>query len=502
MARAEMCMRLHFKPEIYRYYTGDYKYTHQICKADDLKNFEQLNLLVETYFTRLASYITDINLIEYLQSAIDSKYHEIRSFNRQNKLKKWVKFNVGLTSILDRIYANLNHQVPSHAQRTFKDIQSVIKRLGDLLLCLDGSDFNDLEDFYPPPEEINNFNILRIALQQQGKDDSLEIFYEAMLKLTNYEPTMPSSDLKSAFSEENLRKSFFTLIQEGTIPFILGSLKSKIKHKFRSLGNILNELYEKRVVSYLLDDKIENCARGYVFQRIRWVILGNNDDPEKLFSDITRCLNSTIKKVIHKLPQLNTFLNSRLLIELLHMIDGNLLDEGALENVKDCIYFARIEDTSYGRTVYGGYVLINSIYNSFNPSKKCVVLITLIHELAHLVTRRTRNTWDIRFNSPQTIKDFIISESKETQAVNTQENGQLIEQILFGYKPQYVNTSQVNFLLDHKTWNLKLDEVRHRLVELSMNVLEPLTNISKPQEGIFLEDFRCAIHKERTMSMK
>jgi hypothetical protein len=488
----------------------------RICTADNLYDDEELNRLVENYFTRLASYITNVSVIDNVLSILRSKRRQIADSNEISDREILTNLYNNLSKSLYLIKGNLNHQVPSYAQRTFKDLQCVIKRLGDLLLRLDRSEFNILEDSYPPPKEIMHedigypltepFQSLRDVCKQQHNDDYFVKFYNAMIDLTIHKSddraTMPNLDLASAFSEESLRKSFFTLIQEGTIPFIVRETKSRMKLKFRSLGNTLNALYEKRVVSYLFDDKIENCARGYVFQRIRWVILGNNDDSEVIFSDILKCMNSKIERVIPIIPELNEFLNSRLLIELMEKIDGNQLGKGALENVQGCIYFARIEDTSYGRTVYGGYVLINSIFMPQDEAINCIILITLIHELAHLVTRRTRKSWDIRFNSPPTIKDFPISGSNISQPFNTQENGHLIEQILFGYKPQYVNTHQVNFLLNPNTWILELEEVRRKLLELSMKVGERLTNISKGQAGIFLDDFRCAMHKERTMSMK
>lgn len=250
----------------------------------------------------------------------------------------------------------------------------------------------------------------------------------------------------------------------------------KISYNLYKLVNISIYHSKNSLVSYILNFNAPAVTKAYIFQFLRLLFIDYNTDFDKIYKSILQAIYFKVQEA-KEFQILDKIIQSQALGEALCQLckkseqeSRQFLDELDLSNVIKRVYFSPL-DTKYGRTLYGGYILLNINLYSKTERSTALAILTLAHEMAHYATRISMKGFNLHFSSPKQEKKC------ESGTRNTREGGEALEDILFGKYVAFLRHSQILFLLDENNWRKSLSEFKKDFENLGEDTNEPVLNV-------------------------
>jgi hypothetical protein len=233
----------------------------------------------------------------------------------------------------------------------------------------------------------------------------------------------------------------------------------KISYNLYKVVNISIYHNGNTLISYLLNFDAPTVTRAYVFQFLRLLFIDYSTDFDKIYKSILQAIYFKVQEA-KEFQIFRKIIQSQALSEALCQLckkseeeSRQFLDELDLPNVIKRVYFSPL-DTKYGRTLYGGYILLNINLHCKTENSMALAILTLAHEMAHYATRISMKGFNLHFSSPKNEKKC------ESGTINTREGGEALEEILFGKYVSFLKHSQIVFLLDEDNWRKPLSEFK------------------------------------------
>ena len=173
-------------------------------------------------------------------------------------------------------------------------------------------------------------------------------------------------------------------------------------------------------------------------------------------------------KAIEFDPSLNYVIKPYFL-KYIAKICGTNLDENIIRQLPDRIFYGTLSSDTEGRTLYGAYIILNQKYRDDDDLAKCSAKLTLIHELAHLISRLEYDKYKYLIVSPKKQVKIEAAGEKVPTVQSDSEAGNYVETQLFGFKVKYINQSTINFLNEKESWNRGIDIFKKEFRECLQN---------------------------------
>jgi hypothetical protein len=167
-------------------------------------------------------------------------------------------------------------------------------------------------------------------------------------------------------------------------------------------------------------------------------------------------------------PSLNYVIKLHFL-KYIAKICGTKLDENIISQLPNRIFYGALSSETDGRTLYGGYIILNQKYRVRSPLSKSSAKITLIHELAHLISRLEEDKYKYLTVSPKKQVKFEAAGERVPTVISDSEAGNYAETQLFGFKVKFINQSTIYFLNQKESWNKGIDTFKKEFKELLNN---------------------------------
>ncbi|CAG9315402.1 unnamed protein product [Blepharisma stoltei] len=147
------------------------------------------------------------------------------------------------------------------------------------------------------------------------------------------------------------------------------------------------------------------------------------------------------------------------------------MDIEILHDLKYELFIFPIRSKFLGITLFGGTVLLNSsLFDRDEDLSRCFQKITFVHEIAHLIRRRSNNGfYDAKIKTPN-VSGMLTPGSpgyiNANEAMMCDEGGQQLERELFGFYVTEVNMNHIKYINKNANWNKELPDFKDGLANM------------------------------------